>query len=162
SLLVLQLSFSFGQWVSILTLLRCGTLVVAPKFTAGGCLHSLAEERIDQVAMVPTMLRAILSALRGPRGSSYLVHLQKVGYPRLICTGGEPLAAALGQQFRSLLPTTGVADVYGLTETCTSDFILPPHLFDRYPGSIGFPSPGVKFRIADQATGYEVSPGSTG
>jgi feruloyl-CoA synthase len=68
----------------------------------------------------------------------------------------------LGQQFRSLLPTSGIADVYGLTETCTSDFILPPHLFDRYPGSIGFPSPGVKFRIADQATGYEVSPGSTG
>lgn len=162
SLLVLQLNFAFGQWVSLLTLLRCGTIIVAPKFTAATCLRSLVDERIDQIAVVPTMMRAMLSELRSPEGVGHLARLSETCYPRLLCTGGEPLAEELGRQFRSLLPHTGIADVYGLTETCTSDFILPPNDFDDYLGSIGFPSPGVKFRIVDQATGKDVSKGATG
>lgn len=162
SLLVLQLGFAFGQWVSVLTLLRCGTLLVAPKFVAGNCLSILSEKRVDHVALVPTMMRAMLSELRGDRGHDHLARLHEEGYPRLICAGGEPLAPALGKQFRELLPHTGIADVFGLTETCTSDFILRPDLFDRYLGSIGFPSPGVECRITDPASGEPVPLGQTG
>ena len=162
TLLVLQLGFTFGQWVSLLTLLQGGTLLVAPKFVASECLEILADKRIDHVALVPTMMRAMLSELRSDRGRDHLARLRAAGYPRLICAGGEPLAPALGKQFRELLPHTGIADVYGLTETCTSDFILRPDLFDRYSGSIGFPSPGVEFRITDPAHGDPVALGQTG
>ena len=162
TLLVLQLGFTFGQWVSLLTLLKGGTLFVAPRFVAVDCLRSLAEKRIHHVALVPTMMRAMLSELRGDRGRDQLARLSEAGCPRLISAGGEPLAPALGKQFRELLPHTGIADVYGLTETCTSDFILRPDLFDHYSGSIGFPSPGVAFRITDPANGTPVESGQTG
>jgi len=162
TLLVLQLGFTFGQWVSLLTLLKGGTLLVAPKFVTSDCLQILSEKRVDHVALVPTMMRAMLTELRGDRGRDHLARLNEEGFPRLICAGGEPLAPALGKQFRELLPHTRIADVYGLTETCTSDFILRPDLFDRYSGSIGFPSPGVEFRITDPANGAAVPLGQTG
>ncbi|MGE5201995.1 MAG: AMP-binding protein, partial [Acidobacteriota bacterium] len=49
TLLLLQLTFSFGQWVSLLTLHRGGTLVLHEKFEAEHALAALAEERIDRL-----------------------------------------------------------------------------------------------------------------
>jgi len=149
TLLVLQLTFSFGQWVSLLTLMRGGTLVLHEKFDGRRVLATLGTARIDRLGVIPTMLRAMLPILRGPEGPMLLEALGADGIARLFMAGGEPLPYPLGRLFREIVPRLALCDIYGLTETNTSDFILPRDEQDRFPGTIGRPSPGVAFAIHD-------------
>ncbi len=151
SLLVLQITFSFGIWVSLLTLLKGGVLLMHPRFDAESALNALASQGATDAAFVPTMLRQFLRLDR----SALLPLIGKIGLHRII-TGGEPLGRELSRQLSAFFPKTDVADVYGLTETCTSDFILMPEEQRSYRGSIGRPTPGVSFRIADDQ-GRDVS-----
>jgi long-chain acyl-CoA synthetase len=161
TLLVLQLTFSFGQWVSLLTLARGGTLVMQEKFEAARFLDALAAERINRLGVIPTMLRQLLPLLRGAEGPAILERLGRDGVERLFMAGGEPLPYPLGRALREIVPRLSLCDVYGLTETSTSDFILRPEEQDRFPGTIGRPSPGVAFAIHDDA-GRALPPGQTG
>jgi long-chain acyl-CoA synthetase len=150
-LLVLQINFSFGIWVSLLTLIKGGLLLMHPRFDSESTLNSLASQGVTDAAFVPTMLRQFLSVY----GSSAPSLVGKVGLGRIIA-GGEPVGRELSQQLAAFFPKTGLADVYGLTETCTSDFILMPEQYRSYRGCIGRPTPGVAFRIADDQ-GRDVS-----
>ncbi len=156
--LILQLTFSFGQWVSLLTLATGGTLVMSGGFHPVQSLQLLAHEEIDRVAAVPTQMRAWLA---DPATASALARLAELGRPRLLIAGGEVLSEALGRALRERLPRTGIADVYGLTETNTSDFILPPADYDRCAGSIGWPGPGVEIQLGDEH-GHPVADGAPG
>jgi long-chain acyl-CoA synthetase len=160
TLLVLQLTFSFGQWVALLTLLRGGTLVLEEKFSARSALATLARRRINRIGVIPTMLRAMLPLLSGTEGASFRRMLDD-GTERLFMAGGEPLPYPLGRAFREALPRLRLGDIYGLTETSTCDFFLPPEQQDRFPGSIGRPSPNVAFQIHDEA-GRSVPTGTVG
>jgi len=142
TLLLLQLTFSFGQWVSLLTLHRGGALILHERFEAERALAALAEERVGRLGIVPTMMRALLPSLAG----SAIAH---DGVPRLFMAGGETMAAGLSRAWRAGLPGAALADIYGLTETSTCDFYLPPADQDRYPGTIGTPMPRVEFAILD-------------
>jgi long-chain acyl-CoA synthetase len=144
SLLVLQITFSFGIWMSLLTLMKGGVLLMHSRFEAESTLNALASQAATDAAFVPTMLRQFLRLDRNVA----LPLIGKVSLHRII-TGGEPLGRELNQQLSALFPKAGIADVYGLTETCTSDFMLMPHEQELYRGSIGWPTPGVSFRIAD-------------
>jgi long-chain acyl-CoA synthetase len=161
SLLVLQLGFSFGQWVALLTLARGGTLVLLEKFAPVRALALLAQERIDRLGVIPTMLRAMLPLLRGAEGPAILAALGIDGVRRLFMAGGEPLPYPLGHAFRATVPRLDLCDIYGLTETSTSDLVLLPAEQDRFPGTIGRPSPGVRFAIHDQH-GAVLPPGVAG
>lgn len=143
SLLVLQITFSFGIWVSLLTLMKGGVLLMHPRFDGEATLNALASQGTTDAAFVPTMLRQFLRLDR-----STVLSVGKCGLHRII-TGGEPLGRELSQQISAFFPKTDIADVYGLTETCTSDFILMPDEQRLYRGCIGRPTPGVSFRIAD-------------
>src|SRR5258708_5793563 len=79
SLLLLQLAFSFGQWVSLLTLARGGTLVMQEKFAAARVLARLAVDRINRLGVIPTMLRAILPRPRGTESAAILAALSPAG-----------------------------------------------------------------------------------
>ncbi|HKV91313.1 MAG TPA: class I adenylate-forming enzyme family protein [Candidatus Angelobacter sp.] len=146
TLLVLQLTFSFGQWVTLLTLATGGKLAMLPRFDAVESLEALIQHRADRIAVVPTMMRA-WAAVENEKMHSLFEEMNRIGCPELLIAGGEPLPAPLGLQFRQRLPRTSIADVFGLTETSTSDFILPPADYDQHPGTIGWPTPGVRFRI---------------
>jgi acyl-CoA synthetase (AMP-forming)/AMP-acid ligase II len=150
SLLVLQITFSFGIWVSLLTLMKGGVLLMHPRFDGEAILNALASQGATDAAFAPTMLRQFLRLDR-----STVLSLGKSGLDRII-TGGEPLGHELSQQISAFFPKTDIADVYGLTETCTSDFILMPDEQRSYRGCIGRPTPGVSFRIADDQ-GRDVS-----
>lgn len=144
SLLVLQITFSFGIWVSVLTLMKGGVLLMHPRFDAESALNDLASQGATDAAFVPTMLRQFL----GLDQDAALPLIGKIGLRRII-TGGESLGRELSQQLSAFFPKTDIADVYGLTETCTSDFILMPEEQRSYRGCIGRPTPGVSFRVAD-------------
>src|SRR6185503_3722459 len=60
TLLVLNITFSFGIWVALLTLLHGGRLLPRERFSAGAFLRELAAERVTRVAVVPTMMRGLI------------------------------------------------------------------------------------------------------
>lgn len=143
-LLVLQITFVFGVWVSLLALLKGGRVLMQPRFDPLPILALLSEQRITDAAFVPTMLRKFLSVDRTV--SAPLI--TGISLDRIL-TGGEALGRELSQQMRVFLPSTGIADIYGLTETCSSDFFLMPEEQEMFSGTIGRSSPDVHFRIAD-------------
>lgn len=143
----LQLNFSFGQWTSLLTLASGGTLRLRPKFSVSGLLRALAEGEADRVAVVPSMLRMVLSRLDRADGEDVLAGIGAAAAPKLWIAGGEPLPAAVGRAVRERFPHAGVADVYGLSESSTSDLILTPDRYDREAGTIGRPTSGVEVRV---------------
>jgi long-chain acyl-CoA synthetase len=152
TLLVLNITFSFGIWVALLTLLRGGHLLPRERFVAGSFLRELADERITRVAVVPTMMRSLIldvppAQLRF-RGREL----------RQVLIGGETLGRSLGETLRALFAPAGLTDIYGLTETSTCDFFLMPAEAERYAGCIGRPSPGVRYRIAEDGELWISSP----
>lgn len=154
TLLVLNITFSFGIWVALLTLLHGGRLSPRERFESRDFFERLRAESITRVAVVPTMMRALI--LDRP-------HLAPVasGVLRTVMIGGESLGKGLGDTLRVLVAPAELVDIYGLTETCTSDFFLMPADAERYAGCIGRPSPGVRFRIRGD-DGEAVAPGAVG
>lgn len=158
TLLALQLSFSFGQWVSWLTLLTGGTLVVPERLGVAAVAARLAAGGIDRLPAVPTLLRGLLDA-----GAT--------DFAGVVLAGGETLPASLGRRLRETWPAARVGDIYGLTETGTSDFLVDPQDYDAARGSLGRPASGIDVRVADDGelrirspwgmAGYLDDPGRT-
>lgn len=146
TLLVLNLSFGFGLWVALLTLLHGGLLAMAPKFEPAAVLRTLAEARITQAGVVPTMMRALLA---DPALAPALDRVAAQGDLRQLLIGGELLGLSLAERLRAQFPRTALIDIYGLTETSTCDFFAFPADKAQRPGCIGRPAPGEQFRIAD-------------
>ena len=150
TLLVLQITFSFGIWVSLLSITRGGTLYVHEKYDPARMIAALDEHAITTVALVPTMMRALLAQRDGAQVQEHVAAINKGKRLRQLLTGGESLGGALHQAMLQLLPGVALYDIYGLTETATSDFFLMPEDQTDYLGCIGRPTPGVRFRIADE------------
>jgi acyl-CoA synthetase (AMP-forming)/AMP-acid ligase II len=156
SLLVLQITFIFGIWVTLLTLLKGGSVYMCARFDAATHIDDLAARRITDAAFVPTMLRKLLAteAVLNSQLRDTLVLTR-------VHTGGEPFSPALGKRVGDLFPTAAITDIYGLTETASSDFFLSNPKGADFPSGIGHISKSERFRIAN-AQGREVSPGEAG
>lgn len=146
TLLVLNITFSFGLWVSLLTLLKGGTLVMHGRFEPQAFLDTLLSERIGRVGMVPTMMRALFA---DARHDAAIARVDAAGALRQIWMGGESLGVSLGRRIRERFAATALVDIYGLTETATCDFFAFPADYARHPGCIGRPAPQVQYRIAE-------------
>lgn len=158
TLLVLNITFSFGLWVSLLTLLRGGTLLMQARFEPDAFLRTLVDERITRVGMVPTMMRVLFA--QAAHGEA-IDRVRHGGHLRQILIGGELLGHSLAETIRQRFATTALIDIYGLTETATCDFFSFPADYAQFPGSIGRPSPNVQYRIAG-ADGRPVDAGALG
>ncbi len=144
SLLVLNITFSFGLWISLLTLLKGGTLVMQEKFEPLQFLQTLHDERITRVGMVPTMMRVLFSR---PDLVGRIDALNRAGSLRQILIGGESLGHSLAHAIRQRFDGSALIDIYGLTETATCDFFAFPADFAIHPGCIGRVAPNVQFRL---------------
>jgi long-chain acyl-CoA synthetase len=152
TLLVLNITFSFGIWVALLTLLHGGTLLPRERFSASAFLDDLRDNAITRVAVVPTMMRSLI--LDVPPAS-----LRFEGRDlRQVLIGGETLGKTLGETLRALFAPADLIDIYGLTETSTCDFFLMPADVERYAGCIGRSSPGVRYRITEDGELWISSP----
>jgi long-chain acyl-CoA synthetase len=143
TVLVLQMTFIFGLWVSFLTLLKGGVVLPHARFDPLGILKALPVQRATDAAFVPTMLRQMLRLDRAARDSAG----PQTGLKRIL-TGGEPLDASLTPRIAEIFPEAGIADIYGSTETCSSDFFLLPEDHNKFRGTIGRPGPGIQYRIS--------------
>ena len=147
TLLVLNITFSFGIWVALLTLLHGGCVLPREKFAAAVFLRDLQDSRATRVAVVPTMMRSLILDVPGGDLDSQARSLAAAGALKKVFIGGETLGAGLGATVRALFRPAELFDIYGLTETSTCDFFLMPADAERYAGCIGRPSPGVRFHI---------------
>src|SRR5262245_48009064 len=151
TLLVLNITFSFGIWVALLTLLHGGCVLAREKFSSGGFLGDLKESGATQVAVVPTMMRSLILDVPS---KNLLCNAPAL---RQVLIGGETLGSGLGETLRALFAPAPLIDIYGLTETSTCDFFLMPADLPRYAGCIGRPSPGVRFRIVGDDGELQIS-----
>jgi len=149
SLLVLNNTFSFGIWVALMTLLNGGRVVAMAKFSPEALLETLIAERVTFLGVVPTMIRATFGALPADELDGFRRRLQERGVLRQVVIGGEPLGKQLSASLRNFIAPAELFDVYGLTETSTSDFYLDPANYPRYEATIGKPAPGITYRIVD-------------
>lgn len=161
TLLVLNNTFSFGIWLALVTLFQGGALVLRSRFTAEDFPDVLAAEGITRVGVVPTMIRAMFAALSDTALSAARTRLQTAGCLRDMVTGGEPLGTDLSARLRSFIAPARLYDIYGLTETATSDFVLTPEEYADHPGSIGRVASRVRHRIVNEQ-GSEVPQGTAG
>ena len=150
ALLVLNDTFSFGIWFALVALNHGATVVARSKFDAAGFLDTLAAERVTRVGVVPTMIRAAFAALDGEALAAAAARVRAAGALRDVVIGGEPLGEELSARLRALIAPARLWDVYGLTETSTSDFVLHPDDYAAHPGSIGRPAARVRHRIVDE------------
>lgn len=161
TLLVLNITFSFGIWVALLTLLHGGRLLPAEKFVPGAFLEQLRAEAITRVGVVPTMMRALILDQPPEALERAGRALAAAGALRTVMIGGESLGKGLGETLRALFAPADLVDIYGLTETSTCDFFLLPRDAARYAGCIGRTSPGVRYRIRGD-DGADVASGEVG
>ncbi|BCQ26444.1 AMP-binding protein [Caballeronia sp. NK8] len=146
TLQLLNITFSFGIWSSLLTLIGGGTIVLPKKFVPALLLEQLRNERIHRVGVVPTMLRAML-AVRAQDADGLTAACPTL---RQILTGGEQLSEQLATQVARLFPDTDLVNIFGLTETSTCDFFQFPPDRAANPHSLGLPSSNVQFRVVDE------------
>jgi len=161
TMLVLNITFSFGIWVALLTLLQGGVVLARERFSARSFVRELADEQAYRVAVVPTMMRSLILELAPARLEAEGRTLAGVAALRQVLIGGETLGQGLGATLRGLFAPAQLIDIYGLTETSTCDFFLMPADAERYAGCIGRPSPGVRYRIVAES-GTPVAPGEIG
>jgi long-chain acyl-CoA synthetase len=131
----LPLTFIFGIWVSLLGLMCGSRVLLTPKLSAEA-MNSYAGET-TMLAAVPTLLRTLCAdeSVRATR-------------VRRILTGGEPFSPALVAKLARIFPHASLFDLFGLTETGSCDFCVTPEDYPAALGTIGRPTEGVSFRIA--------------
>jgi long-chain acyl-CoA synthetase len=136
----LPLSHAYGLLVTIAGLFNPEQTVgvLLRWFEPALFLEMIAEHRIQQAAVVPTMLQILLSQPLEDYDLSSLSY---------VSCGGAPLAPDVAEQFLRRVPSAKIRQGYGLTETAA--LISSNPVGREKPGSVGLPVPGTEVRILD-------------
>jgi long-chain acyl-CoA synthetase len=119
-------------------------------FDPDAFLALIAEQRVQQAAVVPTMLQILLGK---PIEEHDLTSLLWV------TSGGAPLPPEIEEEFCRRVPGVSIRQGYGLTETAALISTNPVGRERR--GSVGLPVPGVEVRITGE-DGRELARGEVG
>jgi long-chain acyl-CoA synthetase len=127
------------------------TIVVQPKFDAGGALDLIARHRVTTSFMAPTLLQRLVDAqVREPHDVTSL---------RALILGAAPCPYALKVRAEAAFGRV-VWEFYGATETGINTVLRPEDQL-RKPGSCGTAVPGQEIRLVG-ADGREVPDGEPG
>jgi long-chain acyl-CoA synthetase len=116
-----------------------GVAVLQRWFDPVGFCELIAEHRLEQATVVPTMLRLLLTL---PLESYDLGSLQ-----RIVC-GSAPLPPAVLHAFEERVPSVTICEGYGLTETAAAATVN--RRTARKVGTVGTPLPGTEVRIVTE------------
>jgi long-chain acyl-CoA synthetase len=143
-LLPLPLAHVYGLMVSVTGLhaLEPGRSVLMRWFDPAGFVALVEEHRVQQAALVPSMIQMLLTQ---PLEEHDLSCLERVS------SGGAPLAVEVAHELERRIPSVEVREGYGCTET-TALIAAQPE--ERRLGSVGKPVGGIEIRI----TGPDGSP----
>jgi acyl-CoA synthetase (AMP-forming)/AMP-acid ligase II len=152
-LLCLPLSFDYGLYQLLLTVMVGGTLVLEKGFAFPGKVVQLLEsEGVTGLPGVPTLF-GVLLGLRG-------LEARELPALRYLSNTGAALSVTTIAGLRETFPKARIYSMYGLTE-CKRVSYLPPHLIDVKPASVGVAIPGTEVWVED-AAGNECAPGEVG
>jgi long-chain acyl-CoA synthetase len=132
-----------------------GVHVFIPRFDPGQLLRVIAQHRVTNTLLVPTMIAALANF---PRRADY-----DISSLRVIPYGGSPMPDAVLQKATAAMPTVSFLHVYGMTEAAplvTAMDLDIPAAGERLK-SCGRPATLVDVRIAD-ADDNEVPRGTVG
>ena len=150
---VLPLSFDYGLYQVIMSLLFGGTVVLEKSFQyLHTVLSKITTEKATGFPIVPTILAMIL---RMNNLDQY-----KLNSLRYISNTGAALPVEHILKFRKTFPDVKVYSMYGLTE-CKRVSYLPPDEIDRRPASVGKAMPNCEVKIVNE-NGEAVKKGETG
>jgi long-chain acyl-CoA synthetase len=152
SLATLPLSHAYGLLVTIVGMHseEQGVAALLRWFDPQEFLSLIQEHRLQQSAVVPSMLQILLSQPLEDYDLSTL---------RYLSCGAAPLAHEVEEQVRRRVPSVSIRQGYGLTETAALVATNPAGR--EKPGSVGLPVPGTTVRIVDDE-GRELAPGVPG
>jgi acyl-CoA synthetase (AMP-forming)/AMP-acid ligase II len=128
---------------------RGATVVLQQQFDAAEAARLIAEERITVLHLAPVMLRVLLDEV-GDRSAVESV--------RTVVYSAAPMTAATLQRALAVLPHAGFLNLYGQTEVIVSALPREFHVLDEPNAaerlcSVGFPFPGTRVRVVDEAGG---------
>lgn len=129
--------------------------VIVPRFEPNAVLSAIETHRVTDVALVPTMVQAIVD---NPGLSSYdLSSLRGIFY------GGSSIPKPLLERASAALPQVAFAQAYGMTELAPIATLLGPedHASEKLLPSAGRAALNCEVRIVDEK-GAEVPRGSVG
>ncbi|XHC10898.1 malonyl-CoA synthase [Labrenzia sp. ac12] len=126
-----------------------GSMLFLPKFDLDQVLAALPKA--TAMMGVPTFYTRLLASDRFTRDVA--------AHMRLFISGSAPLSAEVHKELRE---RTGhaILERYGMTETNMNT--SNPYDGARWPGTVGFPLPGVGLRVVDARTGRELPDGEVG
>ncbi len=130
-----------------------GTVVIHSRFDPREAVRAIADHRITNCWMAPTMLNMIFQL---PDVTSY-----GTDSLRVVIGGGEKAPLPLLERLARDWPTVGFYDVYGLTECQGLATHLSPERARDKAGSVGLPTRGRELRIVDEED-RDVEPGQPG
>lgn len=128
------------------------SVVLFPRFDAGGVARAVTRYRATRLFGVPTMFIALLNDPEGRRADYSAL--------RACRTNAAPLPPAVKAAFDALVGRPVLVEGYGLTETSPLTHANP--IERARPGSIGIPLPDTDARVVDLETGEDVGPGVPG
>ncbi|PPK37520.1 fatty-acid--CoA ligase [Pseudomonas laurylsulfatiphila] len=140
-----------------------GTHLILPSFTPQKVLETIAEQRVSEILLAPTMIQMLLDWRSShPQASEFdLSSLQTINY------GASPITPALLERTREAFPGAGLRQGYGMTELAPiATLLLPEYHSEQHHHSgkmysAGLPAFCVEVRIVD-AEDREVPRGSIG
>jgi amino acid adenylation domain-containing protein len=150
---VLPLSFDYGLYQLLLTVMVGGTLVLEKGFAFPGKVVQLLEsEGVTGLPGVPTLF-GVLLGLRG-------LEARELPALRYLSNTGAALSVTTIAGLRETFPAARIYSMYGLTE-CKRCTWLPPEDLDRKPDSVGIAIPNTEMWIVDE-NDCKVGPGVVG
>jgi acyl-CoA synthetase (AMP-forming)/AMP-acid ligase II len=146
---VLPLSFDYGLYQLIMTVLFGGTLVLEKSFSYPfQFIKCLIDEKVTGFPGLPTIF-AILLQMEKLKSMEWK-------YLRYITNTGAALPLSQIRDLSQAFKGVKIYSMYGLTE-CKRVTYLPPYDLDRKPGSVGRGMPNEEVYIIDD-NGAEVGP----
>ncbi len=152
-LCVLPLSFDYGLYQVLMSVMFGGTVILEPGFIyPHSVLQKVAKEKVTGFPLVPSML-AMMLRLDG---------LARYDFSslRYVTNTGAALPERHIRAFRLMFPHVSLYSMFGLTE-CKRVSYLPPAEIDRLPQSVGRPMPNCQVTLVDPE-GHEVALGCVG
>lgn len=136
-----------------LTALFCGTSIrfYSGRFNPSALLNLICEKGITVFCGTPTMLDMMAKMVKAGR----YIPLEKIS------VSGECMQYTSAEHIHSAFTRATVYHVYGLTEASPRISYLPPHLFIKFPYSVGYPLKSVSLKII-KADGSEADQGEEG
>ena len=137
---VLPLSFDYGLYQVILSVISGATLILEKSFIWPPLLFKIIKQyKVTVLPLVATMIPSLLKSFKG----------QPIGYVKKITNTGTRMTSSHISALKEMFNRAAIYSMYGLTE-CKRCSYIPPSELSRKKDSIGISIPNLEMKIVDK------------